>query len=380
MIFRREIAVIICVFFVIYILKTPFEVFDSDTRIFRRFGSFMVFIMPLSLAFIEFKSRDIHFFKMAILLACLYYSAHKILLFLTLILGYDWYFLIGQDTIPFWREGEIDLINAINLKGVIGSQRYGFILIFGLLIALFESKLFFESKIYIQRFIISIILLFSCILTFSRSTIVTLLLVGLYFVWRSFFINQNFIPGVKQLSSLKIKLIGVLLLLFFFVFLFFLFYIYGDSGILGYYKSRFIQPFMPGSSSYMMNPNSSEGYRFMLMASVIDYVSLHPIIGSSYQGLYLLYDDFNGVGSVHNQYLDVLLRVGIIGVCFWLYLLHRIFRFCKKDSALLFGFMGILIYGVFHETFKLSYGSFIFGMLLSFSYSLINTDKKVNLR
>ena len=121
----------------------------------------------------------------------------------------------------------------------------------------------------------------------------------------------------------------------------------------------------------MANPNSSEGYRVMLISHVIDYVTLHPLTGSAYQGLYLLFDEFNGIGSVHSQFFDVFLRVGVIGFCLWAFLLFRIFKFCETDPALLFGFVGILFYGLVHETFKLSNGSFIFGILLSFSYSFM---------
>ena len=52
----------------------------------------------------------------------------------------------------------------------------------------------------------------------------------------------------------------------------------------------------------------------------------------------------------------------------------------RRWTAVLIGFVGILFYGLFHETFRMSYGSFIFGMLLSFSYSyyLDNKRKKIN--
>ena len=152
-------------------------------------------------------------------------------------------------------------------------------------------------------------------------------------------------------------------------------YFSGDLTILSFYKARFIEPFMSGTENFT-NPQSSEGYRIMLFAHVFEYVLQHPLYGSSYRGISQVYDYFNNVGSVHNQYLDVLLRVGIIGIFFWLFLIYRIFQFCKKDSSLLVGFIGILIYGLFHETFRMSYGSFIFGMLLSFSYSFFPGNSK----
>tara|TARA_B100000795_G_C22798649_1_gene440664 strand:+ start:1842 stop:3176 length:1335 start_codon:yes stop_codon:yes gene_type:complete len=375
LIFRREVALIISVLTIIYLLRIPFEIFESDPKILRRFGSFLVFIFPLTLAFIEFKKRDLYLFKMAVLLVCIFYGFHKMILFFTLILGYESYFLLEislrRDGIGnFWGD-TLDGIRTINLKGIVGSQRFGFMYIFGLFIALFEPRLFFKRALIYQRIFLFLIIFFSCILTFSRATIVALFLAAIYLIWRKFFSRNNYTANLNFKKSLKIKVFVIVLSILFVVFISWLFYFYGDVGILSYYKTRFIQPFLIGTDSFMTNPNSSEGYRVVLISYVIDYVTLHPLTGSAYQGLSLLFDEFNGVGSVHNQYFDVFLRVGAIGFGLWAFLLFRIFKFCKTDNALLFGFVGILFYGLVHETFKLSYGSFIFGVLLSFSYSLM---------
>lgn len=377
LIFRREPALIISFFILLYLVTSTFEVINNGHFSFRRFLSFLVFVLPITLAFIEFQKKDLYFFKMAVLLACFYYSAHKVMLFSTLTLGYDWYFNFvstPSSLDQFWGPNIRD-IQAINLKGIVGSQRYGFLLIFGFLISLFEPRLFFYKVTVLQRSIIAFFLLFSCLLTFSRATFITLIFVGVFFIYRKYF-KSNKENGVSMKTSLKVKMKALTILVGLVFFIFGLFYFFGDSGFLAYYKSRFVQPFMYGTESFMTNPNSSEGYRFMLFSRVIDYVSLHPFTGSGFQGLYLLYDEFKGVGSVHNQYLDVLLRVGLIGTFFWLYFLYRIYKFCKIDMALIYGFVGILFFGIFHETFKLSYGSFIFGILLSFSYSFFPSNSK----
>tara|TARA_B110000008_G_scaffold279637_1_gene327631 strand:+ start:450 stop:1793 length:1344 start_codon:yes stop_codon:yes gene_type:complete len=380
LIYHQEIAIIICVFIAIYFLHTPFELFDSEAKIFRRFGSFLFFIFPLTLAFIKFERHDLHLFKLAVLIVCLYYSFSKLLLFSTLTLGYDGYFnwIQGPEGLENFWGANIRDIKVVNLKGIIGSQRYGFLLIFALWISLFEPKLFFKKGLIFQRILISVVLFVSCFLTFSRATLLVLILTGIfYFVYKfsevwNFFLKKTYHYSISNKLLTMIVIITIISLIFGFI------YFFRDLAILSFYKARFIEPFMSGSQNFT-NPESSEGYRIMLFAHVFEYVSQHPFYGSSYRGISQLYNHFNNVGSVHNQYLDVFLRVGIIGTFFWLFLLYRIFEFCKKDTGLLIGFVGILFYGLFHETFRMSYGSFIFGMLLSFSYSsyLDNKRKKI---
>ena len=368
LVIRKEMLLIFSVFIIIYFIGSPIEVIDLEVNlysIFRRFASFLVFMFPLALSFIEFKSRDIYLFKMAVILACLLYSINKIILFVSLSMGYGGLSLYYVNT--------IGVANTANLKGIVGSQRYGFVLLFAFFITLFQRKLFFESKVVLQRIFILLILLISLYITFSRATFVAFLGTILILTWRRYFTNHYFNIGMHKVSSLTSKLKGTLVIVGLFGLLFLLFYFFSDSGVLSYYKERFIQPFIPSSAGFMMNPDSSEGYRVYLISKVLNYVALHPISGSNFQGLFMVYDEFKAGVSTHNQYMDVLLRVGLIGVILWLYLLYRIYKFCKNDDGLLFGLIAILIYGLVHETFKLSYGSFLFGMLLSFSYSFVKT-------
>jgi O-antigen ligase len=124
------------------------------------------------------------------------------------------------------------------------------------------------------------------------------------------------------------------------------------------------------------NPNSSEGYRYKLNLQILDYVSSNPFFGSNFKGLYLIFDEYQGGQSAHNQYLDIFLRTGLFGGIIWLFLLVKIFRFCKYDESLQTGLVSVLIFGLVHETFKLSQGSFIFGMLLSFYYMRFFKDQE----
>jgi len=50
----------------------------------------------------------------------------------------------------------------------------------------------------------------------------------------------------------------------------------------------------------------------------------------------------------------------------YMFILFKILGFLyKQDTGVLIGFAGILIYGLFHETFKLSQGAFILTFLLA---------------
>ena len=78
--------------------------------------------------------------------------------------------------------------------------------------------------------------------------------------------------------------------------------------------------------------------------------------------------------SAHSQYSDVLFRTGLFGFTIYLYLLFRIFKYLSfSNRDLFFGYLSILIYGVFHETFKLSHGAFVLSFLLAMTY-----DKRLN--
>ena len=134
---------------------------------------------------------------------------------------------------------------------------------------------------------------------------------------------------------------------------------------------RLITPAMTGqllTSFWSLNYQSSEGARAYLTSLILNYVAAHPWTGSNFAGLYLIYEELNGRGSAHNQFTDVLFRTGIVGFALYVWFQARIFVFFRRDRALLVGLVAVLIYGLFHETFKLGHGGFIFGFLLSYQF------------
>ena len=120
------------------------------------------------------------------------------------------------------------------------------------------------------------------------------------------------------------------------------------------------------------DPNSSLGFRSFITEKIINFAISNPLTGSGFLGCWIMFE--NKVCSAHSQYLDVLFRVGIIGFFTYMYLLLVILKFLKNNHRdLFFGFISVLIYGFFHETFKLSHGGFIFSFLIVLAF-----NKKIN--
>ena len=115
---------------------------------------------------------------------------------------------------------------------------------------------------------------------------------------------------------------------------------------------------------------------------VLDYAIKNPFTGSSYVGVWSLFE--NREGSTHSQYLDVLFRVGFIGFFVYMFILFKILGFLyKQDTGMFLGFIGILVYGLFHETFKLSQGGFMLAFLLAMYEQrscLFKKNKKASLK
>jgi O-antigen ligase len=240
-----------------------------------------------------------------------------------------------------------------DLKGKIGSQRYGFVLLLGFYITLFGGDIFKPTiKQQIMRFIVFIVIFCGIFLTYSKTTIVALvasLLIFLVLNIKIFTVFKNF--TFKR----AIYILSIILCVFIAIYAFIVMYLDVLLHVL----------------SFDVNDSeTSLGFRIYMFDLVMQFIAENPIFGSNYQGIYLLYDQLDG-GSVHNQFLDMLLRVGIVGFIIWVYVIFKVLMSIKVDNALFYGMISIIIFGLMHETFKLAWGGFIFGMLLSFSYSSV---------
>ena len=111
------------------------------------------------------------------------------------------------------------------------------------------------------------------------------------------------------------------------------------------------------------NESTSEGFRIFLLGKILNFVLHNPFTGSGFLGCWIMFDDLKC--SSHNQYSDVLFRTGYIGFIIYLYILFKIYKYLKDNHRdLFYGFIGTIIYGFFHETFKMSQGGFILAFLL----------------
>jgi O-antigen ligase len=115
----------------------------------------------------------------------------------------------------------------------------------------------------------------------------------------------------------------------------------------------------------LADEETSEGTRIFIWISILEFVAFNPLTGSGYLGVWVLRLFDESSGSAHNQFLDVLFRVGIVGFAIYLALLYRTAALlARHHAALLWGFVGVLAYGMFHETFKESQGGFVLAFLL----------------
>ena len=111
---------------------------------------------------------------------------------------------------------------------------------------------------------------------------------------------------------------------------------------------------------------TSENIRLHIWGSISTLILEKQMwLGSGFAGPYLFFPE---IGSTHNQYLDVLLRTGPIGLALylslWGLLLWRSFRYAPELGVAMLSW---LIFGLVHESTKFSYGAFIFFSLLCLS-------------
>lgn len=120
------------------------------------------------------------------------------------------------------------------------------------------------------------------------------------------------------------------------------------------------------SSGDGFDVEGSEGTRVEIWSNILKVLISNPFTGSGFAGASLMLE---GAGSAHSQYLDVLLRTGVLGLVFYLYFWSKAIRFYSRRSiGVMAGLAAIFAFGFFHETTKLSYGALILFSLLNKAY------------
>ena len=311
----------------------------------RKLVSFILFMTAFIFTFINISDRMLAAFKLAIVLYISYISMGNI--------------------IEFRSFGLSELGSAA--KNQVGNQRYGFLYILAFWITLFFKSNF--RLLELAKFPLAIMILVGLLLTFSRASIVGILASFLFFMYIIF--------G----SYIKVSLKGVLGFALFFTLIFLAIinssaYEYIEYPVEYFLDELFSLRSKDGSMTFdIANPESSEGFRIFLLQSIISYIGSWPLTGSGFMGIWILFED--RVGSAHGQFNDVLFRTGILGLAVYLYLLQRLGKFLLQNHMGLFlGFIGVVVYGLFHETFKLAHGAFV----LAFLFGLYATYKRNNIK
>jgi hypothetical protein len=322
----------------------------------RRIFSFVSFMSIFIFFFIKIDEEMTKAFKYTIILVSLMYSLTSI----------TQYFYYGGAKIGYGV-----------MLGLVQSQRYGFILLFGFWLVFFEQS---KTSFGFILKVFALAIIFNGLgLTFSRSSVAGLLVSsGCVFVillikyriysFRNIF-NKNifFILFCVLIAGLIISISYHLIPDYF-----------------QYFSSRLLKiSIMPKReyiffsdafyAAYDTNEyfykDTSEGYRIFMIGKIFNYLINSPLFGSGFLGVWVMFDDL--AGAAHNQLLDVMFRTGILGFLGYILLFYKIikYNFQMKNWAVIASLAGILVIGFFHETFKLSQGAFVFAFLVAQAFS-----------
>ena len=330
----KKIVVIQCaVYTLIYVLSCLLQKSEETGIGFRQFLSFAAFMSLFSMFFVNKKMIAIDAFKIGLIIISVLLSFISIYKYINMC--------------------EVNRI-CLDLKAEVGSQRYGFLYIMAIwVLAYLNSKSVFENII---RYGLVTTIVFGLALTYSRTSFIALVAITVFFLFYR----------ISNWNSYKIKLTSAepLVLYVFVIFMILTFTLHGVGDV------NFGSGIPKNAIEEISNKNASAGYRLNLWSDVITYVSQNPLLGSGFKGVWVLNEDKSG--SAHNQYFDVLFRVGIFGFLIYISILYTVIIKLKRlDYGLFVGFVGVLVFGVFHETFKLSQGAFI----LSFLYRIAIMDE-----
>lgn len=325
-------SALIVLFALVFILAATYQIQFLDYGI-RRFMSFVVFIAVFSYMFIEIDAEMIGAFKTALVIISVAFALSAISQFA--LLGGP-----NQD--------------AAMAKVLVGSQRFGFIYLMAIWVVYLHERP--GLVIAGAKYLVLVVLVSGLMLTFSRSAVVSLAASFGVFV-----ISRNWVwirrPRLRLLMKAFASIIGIGILVVAVDRLLPLAVTFFDVRL----YTLLLDPTLV--ADLLADPGTSEGTRVLLAAGIFEFVMNNPLTGSGYLGVWILSDTLSG--SAHNQYTDVLFRTGLLGLAAYSYLLLRLLRYlAHHEQALFWGFVGVLVYGMFHETFKESQGGFVLTFLL----------------
>lgn len=295
----------------------------------RRLISFLIFISVFSLPLIRFPRKMINSFLAGVVLVSLILSIEAIL---------------GTAT--------ADTLDPSSLKVLVGTQRIGFLHLFSLWI-IAAAVVVRQSALEVCFLLFfSLIVFAGLVLTFSRSSYVGFA-VGVIF----YLLNMTRAHGLnaKKLLHMVFLLLGLFSFLWAAFALYPEFYDFLDRTMFAFSDAEILD-------ESISNPETSEGGRFFIWGTLINYLISNPLGGTGFLGAWVVSDL---TGSSHSDYVDKMLRLGFFGFFIYLLILWKIYaKLCRFSPELTAAFISILAYGFFNETFSLSQGAVCFSFFL----------------
>lgn len=123
------------------------------------------------------------------------------------------------------------------------------------------------------------------------------------------------------------------------------------------FSSQYTEVFYSGTSEY---------FRMYFWSLALDIFYQYPILGTGFAGLYQF--GFPEYGSVHSQWVDQLLRTGLLGTIIYIFCYLIILRhFFHKNPFFCAWIFCLIAYGFFNETTKEIPVGIIFFTMLNFA-------------
>jgi hypothetical protein len=321
----------------------------------RQFASFIVMLLPAMLLFVRFQLSIDKVSKATIIASCVYSGCALYAVWVNNFSLADIYFIKGnlRDFISDWP------------------QRYVVVLMLGFFLS------YERIKIRSYYVVTSLLILTVIFLSFTRAAYLSMLVGGLgYLLCARFYeLPQPPIHKMHRFSGFFGNLQSVIFIGAVFVML--------SNDAIWHGLSVIIDAMTSGIADSvtgnMTADNESESTRLDIWTRSVQFVlENNPLLGSGLAGGYLIFnDDF--YGSAHSQYIDVFLRTGLIGSIIYLLLWFQLLVGAFRVSPGLFGGMlAILVFGLFHETTKLSYGAFLFFIFLNLVTEMSQSRSRSN--
>jgi len=340
----------VLVFFVLYVIVSYliglfFYIPWEPNSLLKQFISFATFSSGLFLLLIKFDKSDFENLISATITASALYSLWVILMFIT-------------------HSSEFSLNEIYGIKIQLREyvwdwpQTYVPILVFALIVGFSRRKI---NTMYMPLLVLFPIVIF---FTFTRSAYLALF-TGL--------ISYLFLNTMEVKSKMSInKLIKIAA--FFIIALVVLYFILKNEGVhnalyaMAHRSFYAIYNFLTGSVPDI----GSDEERTAIMQTSLSIAMDHFLTGTGFGGIYLFIEN---IGSTHNQYLDTLLKMGVIGFACMIYVFVKILRyFYHRDKGIFSGFIALLVYGLFNAVYQQPYLIFLFFSMLSF---VDNQDTRV---